>query len=107
MLVGDGRPYVAALVTIDPPAWQRWRTGTATRRLGGRLRDDPELRQEIQTAVNQANQAVSKAEQVKTFRILPRDLTEADGELTPTLKVKREVVARRYAADIEVLYRGH
>ncbi|MFY1593142.1 AMP-dependent synthetase/ligase [Micromonospora sp. WMMD737] len=108
MLVGDGRPYVAALITVDPQAWQRWRTAT------GRpdapladLRDDPRLRAEIQQAVDRANRTVSKAEQIKTFRILPRDLTETDGELTPTLKVKRDVVADRYAADLDALYRGH
>ncbi|MFI7575864.1 AMP-dependent synthetase/ligase [Micromonospora sp. NPDC049497] len=108
VLVGDGRPYVAALVTIDEPAWQRWRTrhGHPDASVAD-LRDDATLRREIQTAVDRANEAVSHPEQVKTFRILPRDLTEADGELTPTLKVKRDVVAQRYADDIEVLYRGH
>ncbi|TWJ25158.1 long-chain acyl-CoA synthetase [Micromonospora endolithica] len=108
MLVGDGRPYVAALVTIDPQAWQRWRTANGRPDATvAQLRDDPQLCADIQTAVDRANRTVSKAEQVKTFRILPRDLTEADGELTPTLKVKREVVAERYAADIDILYRGH
>ncbi|MDG6101895.1 long-chain fatty acid--CoA ligase [Dactylosporangium aurantiacum] len=107
VLVGDGRPYVAALVTIDPQAWTRWRS--AHGRPGAslaELRHSPELRSEIQPALKQANRAVSKAEQVKTFRILPRELTEADGELTPTLKVKRNVVAERYAADIDALYGG-
>lgn len=58
-------------------------------------RDSPALRNEIRSAINRANRAVSKAEQVKTFRILPRDFTEADGERTPTLKIKRKVVAKR------------
>ncbi|MGN9893453.1 AMP-dependent synthetase/ligase [Micromonospora sp. L31] len=108
MLVGNDRPYVTALVTIDPPAWQRWRVAHGHPDADvADLRDYPELRQEIQTAVDRANQTVSKAEQVKQFRILPRDLTEADGELTPTLKIKREAVQARYAADIEALYRGH
>jgi long-chain acyl-CoA synthetase len=108
MLIGDGRPYVAALVTIDPQAWRRWRSdhGRSGASLA-ELRDSPELRSEIRSAINRANRAVSKAEQVKTFRILPRDFTEADGELTPTLKVKRNVVAERYAADVDALYRGH
>jgi long-chain acyl-CoA synthetase len=108
VLVGNGRPYVAALVTIDPQAWPRWRAAH------GRsdasvvwLRDSPELRREIQAAIDRANQTVSRAEQIKTFRVLPRELSEADGELTPTLKVKREVVQERYAADIDVLYQGH
>lgn len=108
MLVGDDRPYVAALVTIDPHAWQSWRArhGYPSATVAD-LRDNAELREEIQTAVDRANRAVSKAEQIKTFRVLPRDLTEADGELTPTLKIKREVVQTRYAADIDDLYRGH
>jgi long-chain acyl-CoA synthetase len=106
MLVGDGRPYVAALVTIDAQAWTRWRAehGRSGASLA-ELRDSPELRGEIGSAVNRANRAVSKAEQVKTFRILPRDFTETDGELTPTLKVKRTLVAERFAADIDALYR--
>ncbi|MGN9810234.1 AMP-dependent synthetase/ligase [Micromonospora sp. BQ11] len=108
MLVGDGRPYVAALITIDEQQWQRWRTrhGRPDATVAD-MRDDAALRQEIQTAVDRANEAVSHAEQVKTFRILSGDFTEADGELTPTLKVKRDVVAQRYADDIEVLYHGH
>ncbi|BCJ62721.1 AMP-dependent synthetase/ligase [Micromonospora endophytica] len=106
MLVADGRPYVAALVSVDPPAWQRWRDahGHPGASLAD-LRDDPQLRAEIQEAIDQANRTVSHAEQVKTFRILPRDLTEADGELTPTLKIKREVVQDHFAEDIAALYR--
>ncbi|GGM46829.1 long-chain-fatty-acid--CoA ligase [Micromonospora sonchi] len=108
MLVADGRPYVAALVTVDPQAWQRWQD--AQGHPGGslaQLRDDPRLRGAIQGAIDQANRTVSRAEQVKTFRILPRDLTEADGELTPTLKIKREVVQAHFADEIAALYRGH
>ncbi|MGC5020704.1 AMP-dependent synthetase/ligase [Micromonospora sp. DT47] len=109
MLLGDGRPYVAALVTIDPQAWQRWRAnhGHPASAKVADLRDNPQLREEIQTAIDRANQTVSKAEQVKTFRILPRDFTEPDGELTPTLKIKRKVVQEHYGADIDALYRGH
>jgi long-chain acyl-CoA synthetase len=108
MLVGDDQPYVAALITIDPQAWERWSpTHGYPHASVADLRDNAELRQEIQTAVDQANETVSRAEKVKTFRILPRDLTEADGELTPTLKIKREAVQSRYAADVDALYRGH
>ncbi|MER7459250.1 AMP-dependent synthetase/ligase [Micromonospora sp. NPDC126480] len=108
MLVGNDRPYVAALVTIDPVAFARWRSAHGRPDADvAELRNDPDLCGEIQTAVDRANATVSRAEQVKTFRILPRDFTEEDGELTPTLKIKREVVQERYADDIEVLYRGH
>ncbi|GIJ80455.1 long-chain acyl-CoA synthetase [Micromonospora phaseoli] len=108
MLVADGRPYVSALVTVDPQAWQRWRDrhghpGASV----SQLRDSPQLRNEIQDAVDRANRSVSHAEQVKTFQILHRDLTEADGELTPTLKVKRKTVEDHFADDVAALYRGH
>ncbi|RIV41660.1 AMP-dependent synthetase/ligase [Micromonospora radicis] len=108
MLVADGRPYVAALVTVDPQAWVRWRDahGHPGATLAG-FRDDPRLRAEIQDAVDQANRSVSHAEQVKTFRILGRDLTEADGELTPTLKIKRESVQDHFADDVAALFHGH
>ncbi|MGW0505647.1 AMP-dependent synthetase/ligase [Micromonospora sp. NPDC003241] len=105
MLVGDGRPYVSALVTVDPQAWLRWRDshGHSGASLAS-LRDDPRLRGEIQHAIDKANRTVSRAEQVKTFRILVRDLTEADGELTPTLKIKRNAVESHFADDIAALY---
>ncbi|SBV26015.1 long-chain acyl-CoA synthetase [Micromonospora krabiensis] len=108
MLVGDRRPYVAALVTVDEQAWPRWRAahGLPAEPVA-RLRGSPQLRDEIQTAIDRANATVSHAERVKTFDILPVDLTEEGGELTPTLKIKREVVQERYAADIDALYRGH
>ena len=70
------------------------------------LREHEGLRAEIQTAIDTANQAVSKAEAIKVFRILPRDFTEATGELTPSLKVKRQVVQKTYAAEIADIYRG-
>ncbi|WBB70842.1 long-chain fatty acid--CoA ligase [Micromonospora sp. WMMD812] len=108
MLVGDRRPYVAALVTIDEQAWPRWRAAHGLPAVPvGQLRRNPELRGEIQAAVERANATVSHAEQVKTFDILPRDFTEDAGELTPTLKIKRAAVQEHYGADIDALYRGH
>ncbi|WP_308220934.1 AMP-dependent synthetase/ligase [Micromonospora phytophila] len=108
MLVGDGRPYVTALVTIDEHAWAGWQSrhglGDAS---VAQARDHPALRGEIQAAVDQANRSVSRAEAVKAFSILPEDFTEAAGELTPTLKIRRETVGTRYADDIDALYRGH
>jgi long-chain acyl-CoA synthetase len=59
---------------------------------------------EVELAIKEANQAVSKAEAIRKFRILPVDFTEDTGELTPTLKVKRKVVAQKFAGDIEALY---
>jgi long-chain acyl-CoA synthetase len=69
------------------------------------LRDDPKLIAEIQTAVDEANRAVSKAESIRVFRILPGDFTETNGMLTPSLKVKRTVVSKEYADEIAAIYR--
>ncbi|KUI29695.1 long-chain fatty acid--CoA ligase [Mycobacterium sp. IS-1742] len=106
MAVGDARPFVGALITIDPEAFEGWkqRNGKAPDASVGDLAADPDLIAEIDTAVTQANQAVSKAEAIRKFRVLPVDFTEDTGELTPTLKVKRTVVAEKFADDIEALY---
>jgi long-chain acyl-CoA synthetase len=106
MVIGDGRPYVAALVTLDAQALQFWKQqhGRPADATPGDLADDPELIAEIQRAVDDANKAVSRAESIRRFRILPADFTEASGQLTPSLKVRRNVVAKDYATDIEALY---
>ncbi|WP_212825946.1 long-chain fatty acid--CoA ligase [Catellatospora sp. TT07R-123] len=105
MVVGDRQPFIGALITVDPealPGWlaERGRPDTPV----SQLCDDPDLRAEIQLAVAEANRAVSAAEAVKVFRILPRDFTEATGELTPSLKVKRAVVMKEYADEIDAIY---
>jgi long-chain acyl-CoA synthetase len=105
MVVGDQRPFIAALVTLDEEALPDWLSGEG--RPGAapaELRDDPALRAAIQSAVDEANKAVSKAEAIRVFRILPRDFTEATGELTPSLKVKRAVVMKEYADEIDAIY---
>jgi long-chain acyl-CoA synthetase len=106
MVVGDGRPYVACLVTLDPEALESWKRqhGKPAGATARGLALDPELIAEIQLAVDDANQAVSRAESIRRFRILGTEFTEASGELTPTLKLRRTVVAREFAADIEALY---
>jgi long-chain acyl-CoA synthetase len=106
MCVGDQKPFIAALITIDPEAFPGWkeRNGKSADATVADLADDPDLVAEIELAVKDANQAVSKAEAIRKFRILPVDFTEDTGELTPTLKVKRKVVAQKFASDIEALY---
>ncbi len=108
LVVGDAKPYIAALVAGDPETFAQWkaengRPETATM---ADLRDDPALRAEIQAAVDDANKAVSHAEAIKKFAILDEDFTEAGGQLTPTLKVRRSIVTERYAAQIAALYDG-
>jgi long-chain acyl-CoA synthetase len=106
MAVGDAKPFIAALITIDPEAFGGWkqRNSKDAGASVGDLATDPDLVAEIDLAIKEANQAVSKAEAIRKFRILPVDFTEDTGELTPTLKVKRKVVAQKFASDIEALY---
>ncbi|HEY0485195.1 MAG TPA: AMP-binding protein, partial [Mycobacteriales bacterium] len=107
LVVGDQQPFIAALVTIDPEAFDPWkeRAGKPAGASVADLVDDPDLRAEVQGAVDEANKAVSKAEAVKKFVILPQDFTEEGGEMTPSLKVKRHVVLQQYAEDVAALYR--
>lgn len=106
MCVGDKQPFIAALITIDPEAFPGWkeRNGKSASATLAELADDPDLIAEVDLAVKDANQAVSHAEAIRKFRILPVDFTEDTGELTPTLKVKRKVVAEKFATDIAALY---
>ncbi len=106
MVVGDGRPYIACLVTIDSDALAYWteRHGKPATASAADLADDPELTAEIQAAVDDANKAVSRAESIRRFRILGSDFTEHTGQLTPSLKVRRTNVAKDFSADIEALY---
>ncbi|MGH3342616.1 MAG: AMP-dependent synthetase/ligase [Carbonactinosporaceae bacterium] len=106
MVVGDRRAYVAALVTIDAEALTHWKSqhGKPAEASVAQLYEDPELRSTIEQAIDEANGAVSRAESIRRFRILPVDFTEEGGQLTPTLKLKRAVVAKHFADDIEALY---
>jgi len=104
MVVGDGQPYIAALVTIDPESFPAWAEAHGKKGSVGDLVDDPELRAEIEQAVEDANKAVSKAESIRKFTILPEDWTEEGGQLTPSLKLKRNVVMREFRAEVAALY---
>ncbi|MFE9652257.1 AMP-dependent synthetase/ligase [Micromonospora sp. NPDC006431] len=107
VVVGDRQPFIGALVTIDEEALPKWLAarGRPETTRAAELRDDEALRAEVQDAIDQANRSVSKAEAIKVFRILPHDFTEDTGELTPSLKVKRQVVHKTYAAEIADIYR--
>ncbi|MEV0807395.1 AMP-dependent synthetase/ligase [Micromonospora sp. NPDC050200] len=108
LVVGDRQPFIAALVTIDEEALPKWLAahGLPEDTPVERLVAHEALRTDIQGAIDLANQSVSKAEAIKVFRILPRDFTEATGELTPSLKVKRQVVHKTYASEIAEIYRS-
>jgi long-chain acyl-CoA synthetase len=106
MVVGDGRPFVGALVTLDEEFLPHWAAehGKPAGVSAAELRTDPELLEAVQRAVDDGNAAVSKAESVRTFRILPARFTEDSGHLTPSLKLKRTAVAKDFADEIEALY---
>jgi long-chain acyl-CoA synthetase len=106
MVVGDQRPFIAALLTLDEEFFPVWKAqhGKAAGASVADLATDPDLVAELQAAVDEANTAVSKAESIRKFRVLPADFTEANGEITPSLKLRRSVVAKAYAADIEAIY---
>jgi long-chain acyl-CoA synthetase len=103
---GDKRPYVAALLTLDAEALGQWaRDHSKPLNLAGKLMvGDPALMAEVQHAVDAANATVSTAEAIKRWRVLPRDFSETDGELTPTLKLKRHIIAEEFAVEVESLY---
>ena len=105
MVVGDNQPFIAALVTIDPDALKAWVVNH--KKDGASINDlinDPDLIAVVQTAVDEANKAVSKAESIRKFTILPVDFTIAGGHLTAKLSVKRHVVAKEFAQEIDALF---
>ncbi|MFI9309259.1 AMP-dependent synthetase/ligase [Streptomyces triculaminicus] len=108
MVVGDGRPFVGALVTLDEDFLPRWleEHDKPAGLTAAELADDPDLLADVQKAVDDGNAAVSKAESVRKFRILPAQFTEASGHVTPSLKLKRNVVAKDFADEIEAIYHG-
>lgn len=105
MVVGDNKPFIAALVTLDQDALKSWIA--ANKKDGASVADlvnDPTLNAVIQTAVDEANKAVSRAESIRKFTILPTDFSIAGGQLTAKLSVKRHVVAQQFAKEIEALF---
>lgn len=108
MVVGDGRPFVGALITLDEEFLGRWASehGKPSGATAASLRDDPDLLAAVQGAVDDGNAAVSKAESVRRFRVLPTQFTEDSGHLTPSMKLKRNVVAKDFADEIEAIYQA-
>jgi long-chain acyl-CoA synthetase len=104
LVVGDGQPFIAALVTLDREALAPWAQQHGKSSKIEDLVDDADLRAEIETAIEDANKAVSKAESIRKFRILPTEWTEEGGQLTPSLKLKRNVVMRESKDDVAALY---
>jgi len=106
LVVGDAQPFIAALITIDPESFPTWleQAGRPAETELADVVDDPALHAVVQAAIDDANKAVSKAESIRKFTILPFDWTEATGQLTPSMKLKRNVVQKECADDIAALY---
>ena len=106
LVVGDQKPFIAALVTVDPESWPTWlsRNGKPDDAKVADFVDDAALRAEVQSAIDDANTQVSHAEQIKKFVIVPEDWSEENGQLTPSLKLKRNVVVEQNADEIAAIY---
>jgi long-chain acyl-CoA synthetase len=104
VVIGDRRPFLSALVTLDMEEVAKLAEENGWPADPAALAKNPEMRELIQDHVDKINQKFARVEQVKKFEILPQDLSQEGGELTPTLKVKRNVVSDKYEKDIEALY---
>ncbi|HCA87107.1 MAG TPA: long-chain fatty acid--CoA ligase [Streptomyces sp.] len=105
LVVGDNRPFIAALLTLDPEALGHWRLLHRKGEMDVRaMAQDADLHEEIRRAVSRANTAVSRAESIRAFRVLPEEFTPADGLLTPSLKLRRGAIVKAYAAQIAEMY---
>lgn len=109
MVVGDDQKFIGSLITLDEDALPAWKKRNNVPEHTGvlELAKNPVLRAEIQDAINEANETVSHAEGIKKFRICARDFTEEDGEMTPSMKVKRFAVSQHFADDIAWIYNSH
>jgi len=106
VVVGDRRPYLVALVTLDPEEALKYASEHDLPPDPEALASNPDVRAQIQAHLDKVNEKFARVEQVKKFEILPRDLSQEGGELTPTMKVKRNVVADKYDDAVESLYAG-
>ena len=106
LVVGDGKPFIGALITLDPEALPGWkeRHSIAENIAFEDLKKNPDLIAEIDQAVADANKKVSKAEQIKKYSVLEVDFTAETGELTPTMKLKRNVIHQERGSEIEAIY---
>ncbi|MBC9716935.1 long-chain fatty acid--CoA ligase [Streptomyces sp. TRM66268-LWL] len=108
LVVGDNRPFIGALITLEPDAVTHW---LSVRKMPAdtpmsEVIEDERMIADVQRAVDYANEAVSRAESIRAFRLVEAEFTEENGLLTPSMKVKRGAVLRAYEGEIEELYRG-
>jgi long-chain acyl-CoA synthetase len=106
VVVGDRKPYLVALITLDQEALSRFEAEQGTLDESATMTDSPVVREELEKHIEEVNSHFASVEQVKRFQILPADLSQEGGELTPTLKLKRPVISSKYEKEIEDLYAG-
>ncbi|MFF3333367.1 AMP-dependent synthetase/ligase [Streptomyces sp. NPDC002888] len=105
IVLGDARPYVSALITLDPDGLTHWRQMNGKHPVPAELLiGDEDLNAVLQRAVDEANKLVSRPESIRRFTVLPTDFTETTGHLTPSMKLRREAIMRDFAAEVEALY---
>ena len=98
------RPFIAVLLTLDEESFERWKKENGKEGSIEELADDSDLRAHLDKALDHANATVSHTEAIKKYKVLPSQFTEESGELTPSLKVKRNVVHEKFANEIEAIY---
>jgi long-chain acyl-CoA synthetase len=104
VVLGDGRPYLTALLTLDADSMASWAEAHHKSLNPEALASDPDVRAEIKASVGRVNDELSHVETIKKWRILPRDLTVSSGEMTPTLKVRRKTVGEQYKDLVDEMY---
>ncbi|MFI7497916.1 AMP-dependent synthetase/ligase [Streptomyces sp. NPDC049687] len=106
VVVGDNRPCVGALITLDPEFLAHWRKSLTLHGDSREAREENALREEIARAVAAANSTVSRSESIRAFRILPQPFDQTNGLLTPSMKLRRDSIVAHYAAEIEAMYQA-
>jgi long-chain acyl-CoA synthetase len=104
VVIGDRRPYLVAPITLDMEECEKLCAEKGWPADLDQLRHNPEMRAILQKHLDQVNEKFARVEQVKKFEILPHDLSQETGELTPTMKVKRNVVTDKFEKDVDALY---
>ncbi len=104
LIVGDRRPYITALITLNEEELESWAREDALDGDLAALTQSPRVRELVDRVVDEANRELARPEQIKRFAVLPRDFTADEGEITPTLKLKRRICEQHFADEIEALY---
>jgi long-chain acyl-CoA synthetase len=106
LVVGDRRPFLTALITLDPDELGKWAAGQGLDGEVGALSQRDDVRELVAQAVEDANRGLARFEQIRAWTILPRDFSAEEGEVTPTLKLKRRICEQHFGDEIEALYAG-